>query len=110
MAYYYQAESNLTYMLPGNKTAKFAFRLIFIGSTFYGVLNTGELIWAFGDLGVGLMAWLNIVAILILSKQAIKLLMDYEEQKKRGLDPVFNPDLINVKDEANVWRKNQAVN
>lgn len=105
MAYYYQAESNMSYMFPGNKTATLLLRLLFIGSTFYGVLNTGELIWTFGDLGVGLMAWLNIVAILILSKQGIALLKDYEEQKLKGLDPTFNPEKFNIEDEAGVWSK-----
>lgn len=105
MAYYYQAESNMSYMFPGSKKAKLFFRLLFIASTFYGVLNTGELIWSFGDLGVGLMAWLNIIAILILSKQALALLRDYEEQKSKGLDPMFDPSLLGIKDEADIWEK-----
>jgi AGCS family alanine or glycine:cation symporter len=105
MSYYYQAESNMSYMFPGSRKAKLFLRLLFITSTFYGVLNTGELIWTFGDLGVGLMAWLNIIAILILSKQAITLLHDYEKQKSKGLDPMFNPILLGIKDEENIWGK-----
>ncbi|HBD63443.1 MAG TPA: sodium:alanine symporter [Clostridiales bacterium] len=106
MAYYYQAESNMSYMFPGSKNAKLAMRCIFIVSTFSGVVNTGELIWTCGDLGVGLMAWLNIIAILILSNKGIKLLVDYEEQKAKGIDPVFDPDKFSIEDKANVWRKN----
>ena len=34
-----------------------------------------------GDLGVGMMAWLNIIAIWILHKPAINALKDYEQQK-----------------------------
>lgn len=104
MAYYYQAEGNMTYIFPGNKMATTILRVLFLVATFYGVLNTGQMIWTFGDLGVGLMAWLNIIAILILSKQAINILRDYEEQKNAGIDPVFDPDKFNIKDEANVWR------
>ena len=33
------------------------------------------------DLGVGLMAWLNIIAIWILHKPALEALKDYEQQK-----------------------------
>lgn len=88
-------------MFPNKPLAITIFRLIFLGTSFYGVLNTSELIWTFGDLGVGIMAWLNIIAILILSNQGIKLLKDYEEQKKQGLDPVFNPATIGIKSE--VW-------
>lgn len=101
MSYYYQAESNVSYLFPNKPIAITIFRLIFLGTSFYGVLNTSELIWTFGDLGVGIMAWLNIIAILILSNQGIKLLKDYEEQKKQGLDPVFNPATIGIKSE--VW-------
>lgn len=103
LAYYYQAESNMMYMFPKNKTAIFIMRIIFILSSFSGVLNTSDLIWTCGDLGVGLMAWLNIIAILILSKQGIKILKDYEEQIAQGIDPIFNPKLLNIKD--SIWEK-----
>ncbi len=105
MSYYYQAESNMSYLFPGSKNAKFAMRLIFIISTFSGVVNTGEFIWTFGDLGVGLMAWLNIIAILILSNKGIKILKDYEEQRSKGMEPSFDPDKFGILDKENVWRK-----
>ncbi|MFP3325884.1 alanine:cation symporter family protein, partial [Planococcus sp. SIMBA_160] len=53
--------------------------------------------------GVGLMAWLNIIAILILQRPALRALRDYERQKKAGLDPVFDPDAAGVPD-ADFWR------
>ena len=59
--------------------------------------------WDLGDVGVGLMAWLNIIAILILQGPALKALTDYEAQKKQGLDPVFDPDKLNIKN-ADLWR------
>ena len=40
-----------------------------IGAVVYGTLRTAELAWGLGDIGVGLMAWLNIAAILLLRKQ-----------------------------------------
>lgn len=103
MSYYYQAESNMTYLFPNSKTAKTALRLLFLASSFYGIINTSQLIWTFGDLGVGMMAWLNIIAILLLSGKGILLLKDYEEQKKQGLDPVFNPALLGIKD--SIWEE-----
>ena len=35
------------------------------------------------------MAWLNVIAILLLRKPALKVLKDYERQKKAGKNPVF---------------------
>ncbi|MGF2716976.1 alanine:cation symporter family protein, partial [Bacillus cereus] len=34
---------------------------------------------------------LNLIAILLLSKTALKVLKDYETQKRAGKDPVFDP-------------------
>ena len=28
---------------------------------------------------------------------------DYEKQKNAGLDPLFDPETVGIKDEANVW-------
>ena len=37
-----------------------------------------------GDIGYGLMAWANIIAIALLAPKASALLEDYEKQKKQG--------------------------
>ena len=48
-------------------------------------------VWAMGDIGYGLMAWANIIAIALLAPKAVALLKDYEKQKKEGKDPTFDP-------------------
>lgn len=104
MAYYYIAETNLSYLLK--KTEKrwmlMLLRVLFLGATFYGAIKTAKLAWTLGDIGVGLMAWLNIIAILLLRKPALKLLKDYEEQRKHTIEPVFNPEKLNI-DRADFW-------
>ncbi|HPQ82029.1 MAG TPA: alanine:cation symporter family protein, partial [bacterium] len=57
-----------------------------------------------GDIGVGIMAWLNIVAILILSKPALACLRDYEKQRAAGANPVFHPKKLGIKN-ADFWEK-----
>ena len=61
-----------------------------------------------GDVGVGLMAWLNIVGILIiffLSKPALKALNDYEAQQKAGVTEfTFDPVKLGIKN-ADYWEK-----
>ncbi len=49
---------------------------------YYYIAETPGLAWDMGDLGVGLMAWLNVIAILILQKPALAALKDFERQKK----------------------------
>ena len=51
-----------------------------MGSVRFGSVKSAELAWAMGDIGVGLMAWLNIIAIIILQKPALKALQHYENQ------------------------------
>ncbi len=79
-------------------------RILFLISTFYGAVRTAALAWAWGDVGAGLTSWLNVVAVIILSGPAIKILKDYEEQKKSGVDPVFHPDELGIKN-AEIWHE-----
>lgn len=102
VAYYYMAETNVTYLTRGASTAsstiiKRVLQLLILVSVAYGALSTAEEAWMLGDIGVGLMAWLNIVAILLLQGPAIKALKDYEAQRKQGLDPQFDPRPLGIK-------------
>ena len=109
LAYYYIAETNVAYMrrtftFPGELIL---LKLALLGSVFYGTIRTADTAWAMGDLGVGIMAWLNIVGILIIffvAKPAIKALRDYEEQRKAGVETyTFDPERLGIKN-ADFWR------
>ena len=77
-------------------------RLALLAAVTYGTVRSATMAWALGDIGVGLMAWLNIIAILILQKPALLVLRDYEAQKKAGKAPVFNPEALGIRN-ANLW-------
>jgi AGCS family alanine or glycine:cation symporter len=105
MAYYYMAETNLTYVAGVRKPHRLAIlllRLGIVGMVVFGAYHNAAIAWTLGDIGVGIMAWLNIVAILILQKPALLALRDYERQKKLGLDPVFDPEALGIRN-ANFW-------
>ncbi|MGP1909644.1 alanine/glycine:cation symporter family protein [Metabacillus sp. JX24] len=104
MAYYYIAETNIAYLTRGksNKIPMFLLKAVLLGATFYGSVKTATLAWGLGDVGLGIMVWLNLIAILILAKPALLALKDYEEQKKKGLDPVFDPVKLGIKN-ADFW-------
>jgi len=53
------------------------------------------------------MAWLNIIAIVLLYKPAINALKDYERQKKLNIDPQFDPKDIGIEN-AEFWNKKKA--
>ncbi|WP_133556763.1 alanine/glycine:cation symporter family protein [Algoriphagus boseongensis] len=92
MAYYYIAETNLSYLMKDKqqKWPLHVLRILILIATYYGSIRTAELAWTFGDIGVGLMAWLNVIAILLLRKPALAALKDYKKQKDAGKDPVYN--------------------
>ncbi|MCC3864538.1 alanine:cation symporter family protein [Terrisporobacter petrolearius] len=110
MAYYYIAEVNVNYIVKrltgkGSVMATHALKLVLLGMTYYGAIKTSDLAWAMGDIGVGLMAWLNIVAILLLSNIVMKCFKDYESQKKSGKtseDITFDPVPLGIKN-ADFW-------
>jgi len=108
LAYYYIAETNVAYLrrffrIPGEMLF---LKIAMIASVFYGAIRTASLAWGLGDIGVGLMAWFNIIAILILffmGNAALKALKDYEAQRKAGVEKyTFDPEALGIKN-ADFW-------
>ena len=113
LAYYYIAETNVAYIkrtfhIPG---LMLILKLGLMVSVFYGAIRTAGLAWAMGDIGVGLMAWLNIVGILLIflmGGPAIKALKDYEAQKAAGVSRYrFDPKAMGIKG-ATFWERRAA--
>jgi AGCS family alanine or glycine:cation symporter len=98
MAYAFYTESNVAYLFK--KRSKIMIpvaRVFLLAMTFYGAIRTAKLAWAMGDIGVGLMAWLNIIAILLLSKVGLATLKDYERQKREKVKELsFDPGSLGI--------------
>jgi AGCS family alanine or glycine:cation symporter len=108
LAYYFIAENNVSYI---NKTIKmpilrFVLKVILMSAVFYGTVAEPSAAWGMGDIGVGIMAWLNIFAIIVIffmAKPAIKALKDYERQQKDGVKTfTFDPLKLGIK-KATFW-------
>jgi AGCS family alanine or glycine:cation symporter len=110
LAYYYIAETNVAYLRRFFKVPYelVILKLALMASVFYGAIRTASLAWGLGEIGVGLMAWLNIIAILILffmGRPALKALADYESQRKAGVSRyTFDPEKLGIKN-ADFWRE-----
>jgi AGCS family alanine or glycine:cation symporter len=108
LAYYYIAETNVAYLKRTIKVPGmiFALKVVLMASVFYGAVRTANLAWGLGDIGVGLMAWLNIIGILIIffmANPALKALRDYEAQRKRGVEQYsFDPEALGIP-HADYW-------
>jgi AGCS family alanine or glycine:cation symporter len=104
VAYYYMAETNLEY-IARNRAPMWALRLLqlaIMAAVGFGAVWSSQGVWALGSIGVGLMAWLNIIAILIIQKPALLALRDYEAQRRQGLDPTFDPEKLGIAN-ADLW-------
>lgn len=109
VAYYYMAETNLRFILGKaasiqvpvirgsvGSNATMLLQALILVSVVIGAISTATEAWTLGDIGVGLMAWLNIIGIIILQRPALAALWDYEKQQKAGLDPVFDPAPLGI--------------
>lgn len=72
--------------------------------SFYGGITESNLVWAMGDVGVGLMTWVNMFGLLVLTPLVRKVLKDYRTQRDQGLDPVFDPVALGIKN-ADYWEE-----
>jgi AGCS family alanine or glycine:cation symporter len=91
------AETNISYLTRNLKSPIYnhLLKVLMMVVIMYGSINQAKLAWDIGDLGVGLMAWFNIIAILF--TKPLLALKDYEKQRKAGKDLFFNPEDIGVK-------------
>ena len=107
MAYYYIAETNISFLLKQNKSKLFIWilRICILAAVYIGCITTAKTAWSLGDIGVGLMAWLNLIAIILLHKKVLILYKDYKEQLKAGKDPVFDNSKYNFPN-IPLWNSN----
>lgn len=94
---YYYAESNIKF-IKDDKRLLFVFRVSCLLAVFLGAQADFSVIWNVADITMGGMAVLNIVVILVLGGTAVKVLRDYEEQKKKGVEPVFRAEELGIED------------
>lgn len=101
---YYYGQSNIEFM-SNNKTVLNIFRALVVCMVLFGSIATVEIVWNLADVSMGLMAIINLIAIVLLGKYAFIALQDYTDQKKAGIkEPVF--DASNIKGLENIehWK------
>ena len=85
---YAYAESNVQF-IKSHWLLTALFRMMVLGWVYFGAVANVPLVWDMADMAMGTMAWINLVAILLLSPLAFLLLRDYTSTLKMGKDPVF---------------------
>ena len=109
IANYYYGETNLHFIFKKkNPMVLLAYRLSVMAMIIYSALASMDFIWLFADTSMGIMALINLTAILLLGKHVFKLLQDYEDQLNQGIvNPVFKRNdypFLNESIEDDVWQ------
>ena len=104
---YYYGETNIQFITE-NKVVLYGYRILVAAMVLFGSMASMDLVWNIADVFMGLMAILNLIAIVLLGKIAIKALQDYTAQKKAGKNPVFYASSIpELGDEVEEWREDE---
>lgn len=101
---YYYGETNIQFIT--DKKIYLQLYRVFVGAmVFFGSIVSMDIVWNLADVFMGLMAIVNLIAIVLLSKIALKALEDYKNQKRAGIkDPIFTSNSISeLKDEVTEW-------
>ena len=103
---YAYAESAMTYLNLGSKTGITVLRVLVLLMVVWGAYESVTTVFNAADATMGLMASVNLVAIVALSGLVVKLTRDYFEQQRKGqprFDPAQYPEL-DGKIDGEIWR------
>ncbi|WP_108651781.1 alanine/glycine:cation symporter family protein [Dongshaea marina] len=90
VANYMYAENNLIFLEHNHKAGLTLFRICVLAMVMFGAMGELPVVWAMADASMGIMALINLVAILLLSGVAVKLAKDYNRQLDAGKLPTFD--------------------
>ena len=103
---YAYAETNVKY-LHGNRFVLLVFRLLMLGFVYFGAVAEMPVVWDMGDLTMGVMALINLIAIVLMYKTVLLLLKDYSVKVRRGIkEPEFKLSehpVLKRKIKSNIW-------
>lgn len=103
---YAYAETNVQY-LHGKPIVLTVFRMLVLAFVYFGAVAKVAIVWDMGDLSMGMMAIINLIAIACLYKLVLVLLKDYSVKVKMGkAEPEFKLSehpVLKRKIKSNVW-------
>lgn len=103
---YSYSENAMTYLGVGTGMPVMILRAAVLAMVLWGSLQTVTTVFDAADASMGLMATINLIAIVLLSGTVAKLTRDYFEQKRAGRQPTFDaskyPELKG-QIEADIW-------
>ncbi|MGP3697319.1 alanine/glycine:cation symporter family protein [Rhodobacter sp. NSM] len=104
---YAYSEMAMSFLGLGNRTGFMVLRVIVVAMVIWGALQAVATVFNLADASMGLMASINLVAIVALSGTVVALTQHYFEERRKGLEPRFHlsehPE-IGRGAEADIWK------
>ena len=112
IAAYVYSDTNMSFVFGDARWASWAVRVVCVLSATIGALLTLDVVWNAVDIAMAVMTITNLVALVFLWRWVIGALLDYQLQRKAGVeDPVFvgrNNPLLPRDVPGNVWKRLKA--
>ena len=105
---YYYGEINIAFFEHDeamNRKVLNIFRTGVVLMVLFGCLAELTLVWDLADLFMGFLCLTNLYAVARLAKYAKLALNDYVAERKAGLEPKFDPNLLGSTDGVHAWGK-----
>ena len=103
---YSYAENAMTFLKIGNPPGLTVLRVGVLSMVVWGAYESVATVFNAADASMGLMASVNLIAIVLLSGTVVKLTRDYRAQRQAGHEPVFHaadyPELSGKIDQS-IW-------
>lgn len=89
IANYFYGENNIRFLAPDSKKWLNVYRVAGCSTILAGGFITLQTAWGFVDIAMCMMTICNLAAVIQLSPKAFRLLTHYENEKRKGKNPVF---------------------
>lgn len=102
---YYLGENNLRFILGKNHKALLSYRALVLALILWGSVQDLSTVFAFADITMTLSALVNLIALVLLCRVCLRLLADYDAQRKAGVaEPVLTTDAFqDLNIERTIW-------
>ena len=88
---YYLGENNLRFLVGENRKALIGYRVLVLVLIFWGSIENLQTVFAFADIAMTMLAFVNLIALAMLFKICMRVLKDYDDQRNAGIKtPVFD--------------------
>ncbi|MFJ3259624.1 alanine/glycine:cation symporter family protein [Pseudomonas sp. NPDC086581] len=109
---YYLGENALQFIVGRSRSALIAFRVLVLGLILWGSMQNLGTVFAFADITMTCLAFVNLVALAMLIKTGLRVMRDYDEQRAAGVErPVFDASKFADLDiDHDAWRDAHKIN